>query len=58
MISYSTKLDGKVTMAVFTSNDINFEVPLTDIEEEDIQSHLQTEVDNALFQIEIANHNE
>ena len=58
MISYTTKLDENVTMAVFTSNDINFEVPLTSIEEEGIQAHLQAAVDSALFQIEIANHNE
>ena len=55
MITYTTKEDEGVTMAVFTSNDMNFEVPLTDIEEDDIQAHLQAQVDFALQQIEIMN---
>jgi len=45
MITYTTKEDEGVTMAVFTSDDINFEVPLTDIAEDDIQAHLQAQVD-------------
>jgi len=36
MIAYDTKEDEGVTMAVFTSNDMAFEVPLTDIAEDDI----------------------
>jgi hypothetical protein len=48
MITYTTKEDEGVTMAVFTSDDINFEVPLTDIEEDDIQAHLQAQVDIAV----------
>lgn len=55
MITYTTKEDEGVTMAVFTSDDINFEVPLTDIAEDDIQAHLQAQVDFALQQIEIMN---
>ena len=58
MITYTTKEDEGVTMAVFTSNDMNFEVPLTDIEEDDIQAHLQAQVDFALQQIEIMNSTE
>ena len=45
MITYTTKEDEGVTMAVFTSNDIYFEVPLTDILEDDIQEYLQEQVD-------------
>lgn len=48
MITYTTKEDEGVTMAVFTSDDINFEVPLTDIAEDDIQAHLQAQVDIAV----------
>lgn len=55
MITYTTKEDEGVTMAVFTSNDMNFEVPLTEIAEDDIQAHLQAQVDFALQQIEIMN---
>lgn len=58
MITYTLKEDEGVTMAVFTSNDMNFEVPLTDIEEDDIQAHLQAQVDFALQQIEIMNSTE
>ena len=52
MITYTTKEDDGVTLAVFTSNDINFEVPLTDIEEDNIQQYLQTTVDDTLEIIE------
>lgn len=52
MITYTTKEDNGVTLAVFTSNDINFEVPLTNIEEDNIQQHLQTTVDDTLEIIE------
>ena len=45
MITYETKQDGGVTMAVFRSNDIYFEVPLTGIPDDGIQAHLQTQVD-------------
>ena len=55
MITFTTKKDEGVTMAVFTSNDIAFEVPLTDIAEDDIQAHLQAQVDYALLQEEIMN---
>lgn len=55
MITFTTKEDEGVTMAVFTSNDIAFEVPLTDIAEDDIQAHLQAQVDYALLQEEIMN---
>lgn len=55
MIIYTTKEDEGVTMAVFTSNDINFEVPLTDIAEDDIQAHLQAQVDIAIEMQEIMN---
>lgn len=48
MITYTTKEDDGVTLAVFTSNDINFEVPLTDIEEDNIQQYLQKTVDDTL----------
>jgi hypothetical protein len=58
MITYTLKEDEGVTMAVFTSNDMNFEVPLTDIAEDDIQAHLQAQVDFALQQIEIMNSTE
>lgn len=53
MITFTTKEDEGVTMAVFTSNDIAFEVPLTDIAEDDIQAHLQEQVDIALEMEEI-----
>jgi len=52
MITYTTKEDAGVILAVFTSNDINFEVPLTDIEEDNIQQYLQTTVDDTLEIIE------
>jgi hypothetical protein len=55
MITYTTKEDQGVTMAVFTSNDMAFEVPLTDIAEDDIQAHLQAQVDIALEQQQILN---
>tara|TARA_A200000159_G_scaffold74939_1_gene69643 strand:+ start:713 stop:889 length:177 start_codon:yes stop_codon:yes gene_type:complete len=55
MITYTTKEDQGVTMAVFTSNDIAFEVPLTDIAEDDIQAHLQAQVDSAVEMQEILN---
>lgn len=55
MIVYTTKEDEGVTMAVFTSNDIAFEVPLTDIAEDDIQAHLQEQVDIAIEEQEIMN---
>lgn len=55
MIIYTTKEDEGVTMAVFTSNDIAFEVPLTDIAEDDIQAHLQEQVDIAIEEQEIMN---
>lgn len=55
MITYTTKEDEGVTMAVFTSNDIDFEVPLTDIAEDDIQAHLQAQVDIAIEMQEIMN---
>ena len=45
MITYETKQDGDVTMAVFTSNDMDFEVPLTGIPDDGIQAHLQKQVD-------------
>lgn len=53
MIIYTTKEDEGVTMAVFTSNDINFEVPLTDILEDNIQEYLQEQVDIAIEVMEI-----
>ena len=53
MITYDTKEDEGVTMAVFTAHDIYFEVPLTDIAEDDIQAHLQKQIDDALKQQEI-----
>ena len=53
MITYTTKEDEGVTMAVFTSNDINFEVPLTDILEDNIQEYLQEQVDIAIEVMEI-----
>ena len=53
MITFTTKEDEGVTMAVFTSNDIYFEVPLTDIAEDDIQAHLQAQVDIAVEQQEM-----
>ena len=53
MITYTTKEDEGVTMAVFTSDDINFEVPLTGIAEDDIQAHLQAQVDIAVEQQEM-----
>jgi hypothetical protein len=55
MITYTTKEDQGVTMAVFTSNDMAFEVPLTDIAEDDIQAHLQAQVDIAIEQQQILN---
>ena len=55
MITYTTKEDQGVTMAVFTSNDMAFEVPLTDIAEDVIQAHLQAQVDIAVEQQEIMN---
>ena len=55
MINYDTKEDEGVTMAVFTSGDIYFEVPLTDIAEDDIQAHLQAQVDIAIEMQEIMN---
>ena len=55
MITYTTKEDEGVTMAVFTSDDINFEVPLTDIAEDDIQAHLQAQVDIAVEMQEMMN---
>lgn len=58
MITYTTKEDEGVTMAVFTSDDINFEVPLTDIAEDDIQAHLQAQVDIAVEMREIMNSTE
>lgn len=48
MITYTTKEDEGVTMAVFTSNDIYFEVPLTGVAEDSIQSYLQERVDVAV----------
>jgi hypothetical protein len=48
MITYETKQDGDVTMAVFKSNDMNFEVPLSGIPDDGIQAHLQKQVDIAL----------
>jgi hypothetical protein len=45
MITYETKQDGDVTMAVFKANDMNLEVPLTSIPDDGIQSHLQKQVD-------------
>lgn len=45
MITYETKQDGDVTMAVFTSNDMDFEVPLAGIPDDGIQAHLQRQVD-------------
>lgn len=53
MIIYTTKEDEGVTMAVFTSNDIAFEVPLTDIAEDNIQEYLQEQVDIAIEVMEI-----
>jgi len=53
MITFTTKEDEGVTMAVFTSNDIDFEVPLTGIAEDDIQAHLQAQVDIAIEMQEI-----
>lgn len=55
MITYTTKEDEGVIMAVFTSDDINFEVPLTDIAEDDIQAHLQAQVDIAIEMQEMMN---
>ena len=55
MINYDTKEDEGVTMAVFTAHDIYFEVPLTDIAEDDIQAHLQAQVDIAIEMQEIMN---
>ena len=55
MITYTTKEDQGVTMAVFTSNDMAFEAPLTDIAEDDIQAHLQAQVDIAIEQQQILN---
>ena len=52
MITYTTKEDNGVTLAVFTSNDINFEVPISGVEEENIQQHLQTTIDDTLEIIE------
>lgn len=40
-------------MAVFTSNDIYFEVPLTGVAEDSIQSYLQERVDVAVEHAEI-----
>lgn len=53
MIIYTTKEDEGVTMAVFTSNNINFEVPITDISEDNIQEYLQEQVDIAIEVMEI-----
>ena len=53
MITFTTKEDEGVTMAVFTANDSDFEVPLTDIAEDDIQAHLQAQVDIAIEMQEI-----
>lgn len=53
MIIYTTKEDEGVTMAVFPSNDINFEIPITDILEDDIQGYLQEQVDIAIEVMEI-----
>jgi hypothetical protein len=53
MITYTTKEDEGITMAVFTSNDIDFEVPLTDILEDDIQEYLQEQVDIAIEVMEM-----
>ena len=55
MITYTTKEDEGVTMAVFTSNDMNFEVPLTEIAEDDIQAHLQAQVNIAIEMQEMMN---
>ena len=52
MITYTTKEDNGVTLAVFTSNDIYFEVPITNVEENNIQQHLQKTVDDTLETIE------
>lgn len=52
MITYTTKEDDGITLAVFTSNDINFEVPISGVEEDNIQQHLQTKVDEILEIIE------
>jgi len=52
MITYTTKEDTGVTLAVFTSNDIYFEVPLTNVEENNIQDYLQNVVDEMLLHIE------
>jgi len=53
LITYTTKEDEGVTMAVFISNDIDFEVPLTDILEDDIQEYLQEQVDIAIEVMEM-----
>jgi len=52
MITYTTKEDNGVTLAVFTSNDINFEVPIYGVEEDNIQQHLQNTIDDTLEIIE------
>ena len=48
MIEYIKKEDSGTTFAVFTSNDINFEVPIAIVEEANIQQHLQNSVDTVL----------
>lgn len=52
MIDYTTREDNGVTLAIFTSNDISFEVPISGVESENIQQHLQKKVDEILEIIE------
>jgi len=52
MIDYTKKEDSGTTFAVFTSNGINFEVPISGVEKDNIQQYLQTTVDDTLEIIE------
>jgi len=53
MISYTTKIDEGVTLAVFENAIATFEVPLTGIAESEIQAHLQSQIDALELDIQI-----
>ena len=52
MIEYTTKKDSGVTFAMFTSEDVYFEVPVTNVAESDRQSYLQNVVEEYKLDLE------
>ena len=53
MITYTTKIDEGVTLAVFENAIATYEVTLTGIAESEIQAHLQSQIDALELDIQI-----